>query len=515
MKVALTVNDFLRRAELVYPDRTAIVDEPDQPAESWGAITYREMAERARAMAAGLDELGIGVGERVAMLSHNSARLLTALFGVSGSGRVLVPINFRLVAEEVKYIVEHSGARLLLVDPELADAMTDVECERKLVIGAEADAVLMKFGVDPQPWVADEDATATINYTSGTTARPKGVQLTHRNLWLNASIFGWHMGVNDRDVYLHTLPQFHCNGWGMLYAVTGMGAEHIMIRKIDGAEILRRVDEHGVTLMCGAPAVLNMVLDAAATWEADTGRPIPGRDRVRIVVAGAPPPTRTIERCMTELGWEFVQIYGLTETTPVITMNRGRAEYDDLAVSEQAAKLNRAGAPVVGCTMAIDDQGEILARGNMIMDGYWEQPDQTAAAIHDGFFHTGDGGIIDDDHYVVISDRKKDVIISGAENVSSIEVEDALFQHPDVTEVAVIGIPDEKWGELVTALVVTTPGSSLTEDELIAFAKTKLAGYKCPKRVEFRDELARTATGKLQKFKLREPFWADQSRQVN
>ena len=515
MKVALTINDFLRRAELVYPDRVAIVDEPDQPAESWGSITYREMAERARAMAAGLDELGIGVGERVAMISHNSARLLTALFGVSGSGRVLVPINFRLVAEEVKYIVAHSGARLLLVDPELADAMADVECERKMIIGADSDAVLMKFGVEPAAWDGDEDATATINYTSGTTARPKGVQLTHRNLWLNASIFGWHMGVSDRDVYLHTLPQFHCNGWGMLYAVTGMGAEHIMIRKIDGAEILRRVEEHGVTLMCGAPAVLNMVLDAAATWEADTGRPIPGRDRVRIIVAGAPPPTRTIERTMTELGWEFVQIYGLTETTPVITMNRSRAEYDDLSPAEQAAKLNRAGAPVVGSTMAIDDQGEILARGNMVMDGYWDQPDQTAAAIRDGFFHTGDGGIIDPDGYVVISDRKKDVIITGAENVSSIEVEDVLFQHPDVTEVAVIGIPDEKWGELVTALVVTVPGSSLTEAELIAFAKTKLAGYKCPKKIDFREELARTATGKLQKFKLREPFWADQSRQIN
>ena len=207
MKVALTVNDFLRRAELVYPDRTAIVDEPDQPAESWGTISYREMADRARAMAAGLDELGIGVGERVAMLSHNSARLLTALFGVSGSGRVLVPINFRLVADEVKYIIEHSGARLLLVDPELADAMADVECERKLVIGAEADAVLMKFGVEPQPWDGDEDATATINYTSGTTARPKGVQLTHRNLWLNASVFGWHMGVErPRRLPAHAPP---------------------------------------------------------------------------------------------------------------------------------------------------------------------------------------------------------------------------------------------------------------------------------------------------------------------
>jgi fatty-acyl-CoA synthase len=200
MKVPLTVNDFIRRAELVYPDRIAVVDEPDQPAESWGAIDYREMARRARAMAAGLDELGIGVGERVAMVSHNSARLLTALFGVSGSGRVLVPINFRLVAAEVAYIIEHSGARLLLVDPELADALADVECERKLIIGEDSDAVLMRFDVEPQPWEPDEDANATINYTSGTTARPKGVQLTHRNVWVNATTFGWHMGVSDRDV---------------------------------------------------------------------------------------------------------------------------------------------------------------------------------------------------------------------------------------------------------------------------------------------------------------------------
>jgi fatty-acyl-CoA synthase len=515
MKVALTVNDFLRRAELVYPDRVGIVDEPDQPAESWDSISYRAMADRARAMAAGLDALGFAVGDRVAIVSHNSARLLTALFGVSGSGRILVPINFRLVAEEIRYIVEHSGARMLLVDPELADALADVECEHKLVIGSEADAALMKYGVDPVPWEGDEDATATINYTSGTTARPKGVQLTHRNLWLNASVFGWHMGVSDRDVYLHTLPQFHCNGWGMLYAVTGMGATHVILRKVDGAEILRRVEAHGVTLMCGAPAVLNAILDAAADWEADTGRPIPGRGRVRIVVAGAPPPTRTIERTETELGWEFVQIYGLTETTPLITMNRTRAEFDDLSPAERALRLNRAGAPVVGCAMAVDGEGEILARGNMVMGGYWEQPDQTAAAIRDGWFHTGDGGHIDDDQYVVIADRKKDVIISGGENVSSIEVEDAIFQHPDVTEVAVIGIPDEKWGELVTALVVTSPGAELTEADVIAWARTRLAGYKCPKRVEFRDELARTATGKLQKFKLREPFWAGQDRRVN
>jgi fatty-acyl-CoA synthase len=511
MKVPMTVSDFIRRAELIYPDREAIVDEPDQPAQSWGTLTYREVAERARALAAGLDALGIGVGERVAMVSHNSSRLLTALFGVSGSGRILVPINFRLAAEEVKYIVEHSGARVLLIDPELQDAMKEVECERVLIIGAEADDELMRFGVEPVAWAGDEDATATINYTSGTTARPKGVQLTHRNLWVNATTFGWHMGVNDRDVYLHTLPQFHCNGWGMLYAVTGMGGKHVIIRKIDGAEILRRVEQHGVTLMCGAPAVVNMVLDAAAQWEGE----VPGRDQVRIVVAGAPPPTRTIERVETELGWEFNQIYGLTETSPLLTINRPRAEFDDLSPGDRAVQLNRAGAPAIGCAMDVDAEGEVLARSNVVMAGYWEQPEATAEAIVDGWFHTGDGGSIDEFGYVTISDRKKDVIISGGENVSSIEVEDAIFQHPDVTEVAVIGIPDEKWGELVTALVVRTAGSELTSEEVIAWTRQKLAGYKCPKRVEFREALDRTATGKLQKFKLRAPFWEGQARQVN
>jgi acyl-CoA synthetase (AMP-forming)/AMP-acid ligase II len=298
-----------------------------------------------------------------------------------------------------------------------------------------------------------------------------------------------------------------------------MGAQHVIIRKIDGAEILRRVERHGVTVMCAAPAVANAVHDAAANWEG----PIPGRDRVRIVCAGAPPPTKTIERIETELGWEFIQIYGLTETTPLLTMNRSRAEYDHLSAAERAVKLSRAGAPALGVQTRISLDGEVLARGNHVMAGYWEQPEATADAIHaargddDGpeWFHTGDGGIIDDEYYVTISDRKKDVIITGGENVSSIEVEDALFSHPEVSEVAVIGVPDEKWGELVMALVVLTPDSSLGEDELIAYTRTKLAGYKCPKRVEFRDALARTATGKLQKFKLREPYWEGLDRKVH
>jgi acyl-CoA synthetase (AMP-forming)/AMP-acid ligase II len=512
MKVPLTVSDFLDRAALVYGDRTGVVDEPDQPAESWGELTYARFAELARAQAAGLDRLGIGVGERVAMVTQNCARLLSAFWGVSGSGRVLVPINFRLNHDEVGYIVGHSGASVLLVDPELDEALAGVTARRRFVIGAASDEELLAFDTEPVPWAdPDEDATATINYTSGTTARPKGVQLTHRNIWVNAATFGWHAGVSDRDVYLHTLPMFHCNGWGMTYAVTGMGGKHVVLRKVDGAEILRRVNEHGVTIMCGAPAVANAVLEAASTWDG----PIPGAGRTRIVVAGAPPPTRTIERIESELGWEFVQIYGLTETSPLLTMNRRRAEYDELSPNDRARRLGRAGVPAIGVTLRVDEAGEVLARSNVVLDGYWEQPEATAEAIVDGWFHTGDGGTIDADGYLTISDRKKDVIISGGENVSSIEVEDILCSHPQVLEAAVIGVPDERWGETVKALVVLAPGADgVGEHDLIDHCREHLAHFKCPTSVEIRDALARTATGKLQKFKLREPFWAGRDRRV-
>jgi fatty-acyl-CoA synthase len=511
MKVPLTVNDFLERADLVYGDRIGLVDEPDQPAAPLGELTYRRVRELARAQAAALDELGVGPGERVAMVSHNAARLFVAFFGVSGYGRILVPVNFRLNADEVGYIVEHSGASALLVDPELDEALGGVGAKHRFVLGADSDAELYREGTEPEPWEPDEDTTATINYTSGTTARPKGVQLTHRNVWINAATFGWQAGVNDRDVYLHTLPMFHCNGWGMPYAVAGMGGRQIVLRKVDGPEILRRIDAHGVTLLNGAPAVVNAVLDAAQGWDGE----IPGRGRTRIIVAGAPPPTRTIERVETELGWEFVQIYGLTETAPILTMNRGRAEYDDLDPPDRAAKLSRAGAPALGVRLAVDEEGEVLARGNVIMDGYWTQPEDTAKAIVDGWFHTGDGGHLDDDNYLVIADRKKDVIISGGENVSSIDVEDCLFSHEAVAEVAVIGVPDERWGETVKALVVLGAGRDATEADLIEHCRSRLAHYKCPTSIEFRDELARTATGKLQKFKLRAPYWEGREKKVN
>jgi acyl-CoA synthetase (AMP-forming)/AMP-acid ligase II len=296
----------------------------------------------------------------------------------------------------------------------------------------------------------------------------------------------------------------------MTYAVTGMGGCHVVLRKVDGPEILRRVEDHGVTLLCGAPAVVNSVLDAAPEWKGE----VPGKGRARIVVAGAPPPTRTIERVIDDLGWEFSQIYGLTETSPIVTVNRMRAEWDDLSTHEKARRLTRAGSPALGVRVEVAVDSEVLTASNHNLEGYWEQPDATAEAQAGNWFHTGDGGYIDDEGYLVISDRKKDVIISGGENVSSIEVEDVLTSHPAVREVAVIGIPDEKWGELVTGLVVTD-GTDVTPAELIEHCRASLAGYKCPKRIEFVQTLPRTATGKLQKFKLREPFWEGSGRQVN
>jgi fatty-acyl-CoA synthase len=511
MRVPLTTRDFLDRAELVYGDRVGIVDEPNQPAPSLGEVTYREVARRGRALQAGLDALGVGEGERIAVVSHNAGRLLECLLALPSSGRVVVPVNFRLQPDEVSYIVGHSGARVLFVDPELEASLKGVEAEHRFTTGEEYEQ-LLRYDTEPVPWSEpDEDATATINYTSGTTARPKGVQMTHRNEWVNAVTFAMHMQFSDRDVYMHTLPMFHCNGWGLPYSAAGVGARQVVIRKIDGAEILRRVEQHGVTVMAGAPAVWNAVLDAAAEWDGE----IPGRDRVRIIVAGAPPPSKTIARVEAELGWEFNQIYGLTETAPLLTVNRPRAEYDDLDPEERAKRLSRAGVPALGTRLTTSESGEVLARGNTVLAGYWTNPDASAEALEGGWFHTGDGGSIDDGGYLTISDRKKDVIITGGENVSSIEVEDVVFSHPAVAEVAVIGVPDEKWGEMVTAVVVVAEGQQVTEEEIVAHCRGRIAGYKIPKRVEFRDELARTATGKIQKFKLREGFWSDSDRQVN
>ena len=458
MIVPLTLGDFLERAEIVYGDREAVADEPNPPGGGLGRFTYAQFAAMARSLAAALDDLGVGENERVAIVSPNAARFLVSLFGVSVFGRVLVPVNFRLNADEVAYILEHSGASVLLVDPELDEPLRHIPVKHRFVLGAATDPQLfLRAGAAPKFHVTDENATVSINYTSGTTARPKGVQLTHRNFWLNAVTFGWHLALTDRDVYLHTLPTFSLQWLGhAVRAHRRWACARSSSARSTARRSSRAWTREGITLFNCAPAVIAAVLDAAAARR-QQGVAVPGRGRVRVVIAGAPPPSKTIERIETELGWEFIQIYGLTETAPLLTINRAPAEWDGLDAAERAKRLGRAGVPAVGVRMRVDDEGEVCARSNHVFEGYWNQPEETAKAIKDGWFHTGDGGYREG-AYVAITDRKKDVIITGGENVSSIEVEDCLFQHPAVAEVAVIGVPDEKWGETIKALVVLRAG---------------------------------------------------------
>jgi len=516
MIVPLTTQDFLYRGALIHPHRVAVMDEPDSPQPAVEPSTFAALAGRVGALAASLDHLAIGVGERVAVLSANSARMLEIMYATTMSGRIVVPVNFRLRPEEIDYVLANSGSRVLLLDPELIDTVTgvgaNVEC--RFTLDSQYEHELINVGTKmldgrSYEWPElNETSAASINFTSGTTAKPKGVVLSHRNLWINAMAMALHYGVSERDTYLHTLPMFHANGWGMPFVCAGLGVPQIVLRKVDGAEILRRVDRHGVTLMCAAPAVIALVLDAAQDWAGE----IPGRGRVRVICGGAPPPTRIVERMEEELGWEFMQIWGMTETAPVLVTNRTLAEDVDQPRSERAAKLVAgAGYPVLGARIRLTD-GELLARSNTVLSEYWQRPDETQAALRDGWLHTGDGGAISTTGLVTITDRKKDVIITGGENVSSIEVEDTLYKHPTVADAAVIGVPSDRWGETIKAIVVKAPGNdTITEADLITHCKSLLAGYKAPTSVDFVDQLPRTATGKIQKFQLRKRFWANQS----
>ncbi len=517
MFVPLTISDFLRRAEQVYGARVGVIDEHLQPAPSLGELTYARVAALARAQAAGLDELGVGFGERVAIVSHNAARLMAAFFGVAGHGRVLVPVNFRLSAMEIAYIVEHSGATLLLVDPELDEPLRAVKCARRVVLGPDSDA-LLRFDRTPVSWAADEGATATINYTSGTTARPKGVMLTHRNVYINAYNFIAHLRIRHEDREMWTLPMFHANGWGGPFAITAMGATHVVLRAVVGADIYQMIQDEQITFACMAPAVLSTVLNFPdkTSYRATT--------RPRFVVAGAPPPAAFIERLEKELGWEFIQIYGLTETAPILTVSGPDHQNPE---GQDYQRRSRAGVEAIGVDIQVlDDEGnpvpmdnetvgEVCARSNVVLKGYWEQPEETARAIYGGFFHSGDLGVWDEFGNVNIVDRKKDVIISGGENISSPEVEAALYKHPAVLECAVIGVPSEKWGETPKALVVLRDGMTATEEEVIAFSREHLAHFRCPTSVDFVESLPRTVTGKLQKFIIRKQYWKGVERRVN
>lgn len=506
MSVPLTTADFCHRARAVNGDRLGVVDEPGV-AGALGRLTYGELMERCDGMARELHRLGIGAGERVAIVSPNAAKLLVALYAVTGTGRVLVPINFRLTADEVQYIVDDCEAALLLVDPQLDERLAGVTAPRRIVLDGEQDGELFAPVTDAAEWSAvAEDAIATINYTSGTTAAPKGVVLTHRSHWLNAVSGGWGFGLGAGDRYLHTLPIFHVNGWGLPLACAALGVPQVIQREVRGPEILRRVASEDITLLCGAAPVAATIEQAAQELRA-AGQDVPGAGTARMVSGGAPTPAAVIEQFEAATGWEMIHAYGLTETAPVLTVNRVLPS-EGLDPAERAQRLAAAGAPLVGVRLRIDEDGQVHARSAKTMTGYWNKPEQSAQVFDDdGWFATGDGGELDEHGTLRITDRKKDVIVTGGENVSSLQVESVLYDHPDISDAAVVGVPHERWGETVKALVVLRDGATFDETEIINYCKARLAGFKCPTSVEQRDELPRTSTGKVQKYLLREPYW--------
>ncbi|MGH7785292.1 MAG: long-chain-fatty-acid--CoA ligase [Candidatus Binatia bacterium] len=525
MRVPLLVTDFLRRAATLYPGKVAVVD-------AGAHYTYADLQTRATRLANALRGLGIGRGDRVCILSPNSHFFLESFYGTAEIGAILVPLNYRLVAADHEYILNHAGVCAVLVDREYTGVIDEIRPRLPSVrhwVAASSSgaappgwtdwgALVDAASATPSPALAiDEDELVSINYTSGTTARPKGVMLTHRNCYLNAYNLIAHLGIRHDDVELWTLPMFHANGWGGVYATTAMGGTHVILRSIDAGAIYELIAQEGVTFACMAPAVLRTILDYPdkATHQV--------RTRPRFTVAGAPPPAAFIERLERELGWQFIQIYGLTETAPMLTVSAP----DHATRDDDWARRARAGVECIGVQIEVQDEaghpvpkddttiGEICARSNVVFTGYWEQPEATDLAIRDGWFHTGDLAVWDAVGNVHIVDRQKDVIISGGENISSSEIEDALYQHPVVLECAVIGVPHPKWGETPKALVVLRPGQSETAEVLLIFCRERLAHFKCPSSVEFVAELPRTATGKLQKFKLREAYWGKGQRRVN
>jgi fatty-acyl-CoA synthase len=526
MEVPLLVDDFLRRPADLYPDKTAIVDGGER-------FTYRAWQERANRLSNALLRLGTKPGDRVCILSPNSHYFLESFYGTSRIGAILVPLNYRLVAADHEYILKHAGVTVAIVDAayaEVADAIrAKLPAVRHWIATKAPNATIPPGWMDYDAWVGAESAepppalargendTVSINYTSGTTARPKGVMLTHRNCYINAYSLIAHLGVRHEDVELWTLPMFHCNGWGGVYALTGMGGTHVVLRTVEGKAIFDLIERERVTFACMAPAVLRTILDYPDRAKHRlTTRP-------RFTVAGAPPPAAFIERLEKELGFEFLQIYGLTETAPLLTISKP----DHMTKTDDWQRRARAGVPGLGVEVTILDDagrpvprdgksvGEVCARSNVVFKGYYEQPEETAKAMPDGWFHTGDLGVWDESGSVHIVDRKKDVIISGGENISSPEIEDALYQHPAVLECAVIGVPHEKWGETPRALVVLRSGHTVDESELLEFCRGRLAHFKCPTSVELVAALPRTATGKLQKYVLRERYWQGRERRVS
>ncbi len=509
----------------MFPDRTAVVHGERR-------YTYREFEDRVDRLARALTSAGLERGDRVAFLSPNTPAMLEAHYGVPAAGGVLVAINTRLSSEEVGYILGHSGARFLFVDAELQPVTEPLDLDGITVVriddsGAPGDPYedrLAEAGgrpagdALPESWLDDEEETISINYTSGTTGRPKGVMYTHRGAYLNAlgEVITTSMGYDS--VYLWTLPMFHCNGWCFTWAVTAVAGRHVCLRKVDPGRIWELLGSEGVTHFNGAPTVHIGVVNDPAAHRLE--------QPVTITVAGAPP-SPTLLGQLEELNFRAVHVYGLTETYGPYTVCDWHDGWEDLPADERARLLARQGQayviadPVRVVTEDMDDVprdgetlGEVCMRGNDVMKGYYDQPDATAEAFRGGWFHSGDIAVMHPDGAIELRDRKKDIIISGGENISTIEVEQAVARHPAVLECAVVAIPDDKWGERPKAFVVLKPGASATADDIIAFCRQHLAGFKCPAAVEF-TELPKTSTGKIQKFLLREKEWSGREKRIN
>ncbi len=509
---------FLRRSASVFPERTAVVHGARR-------FTYRELAERARRLASALCAWGVRPGDRVAVLAPNIPALLEAHFGVPAAGAVLVAVNTRLARAEVEYILRHSGARIVLVDGELVPLVDGVEGVEKIVVadtGGASDPYeqFLLTGAAPVERVpnVDEEGTISINYTSGTTGLQKGVMYTYRGAYLNAlgEVIETRMGPGT--VYLWTLPMFHCNGWCFPWAVTAVAGTHVCLRKVEPELIWELLEREGVTHYNGAPTVQIALVNHPRARRLE--RP------VTVTVAGAPP-SPTLLAQMRALNLRPIHVYGLTETYGPHTVCAWHPAWEELSDEEQAGLLARQGVAYVTSehVRVVDERmndvprdatvlGEVVMRGNNVMKGYFDDEDATAAAFAGGWFHSGDLGVVHPDGYVELRDRAKDVIISGGENISTIEVEQAIVRHPAVLECAVVSIPDEKWGERPKAFVTLKEHEELTGEELIAFCRERLARYKCPAAVEF-GPLPKTSTGKIQKYVLREREWAGRDRRIN
>jgi fatty-acyl-CoA synthase len=514
MQTPLTPLEFARRARSIYGDREAVVD----GGERW---TYTQFFDRCDRWSSALQQLGVTQGDRVAYIAPNTHAQLEAFYAVPQIGGVVVPLNYRLLPADWVYMVNHSGSHVVCVH---ADYLALVDSVRGAMPKVEHFVALEGAGdgwLDYESLVANaspafapvaigENDLLTINYTSGTTAQPKGVMITHRNAYMNAvgTLIHHHMTADER--YLWTLPMFHANGWTFVWIVTAAGGTHVCLRKVDAAAVFDNARRERITMFCAAPTVLIGVANAAADIRADAPKGI------RILTAGAPPAAATIERIEEEVGWTVTHVYGLTETAPLILVCEPRADHASLDAPGRARIKARQGVELItsGELHVVDEHGndvprdgetvgEIVVRGNVVMEGYYRDPEATARAFHGGWFHSGDAAVVHPDGYVEIRDRLKDVIISGGENISSIEVEGALLRHPAVLEVAVVGLPHEQWGEAPHAFVVLKPGMTATEDELRQFARQLLAAFKVPKGMTFVTELPKTATGKIQKFVLR------------